>query len=192
MASVALTFTAGPPTVCELNFGPMLTVMGAVIWKLKTKTCWASLCERTVIVATEFCGGCAGGVYTAVRFGSKFDVTFSVPQAGEHSVFATDKVQLTPILCESPDTLAFSVTGVFPASIVRKAGETVTTIPCEIAALADCGAADEDLHAPHHQTVAAQTAARTMRLIVLRRIPQRNSDPAYPLPENSREHRQVM
>jgi hypothetical protein len=173
LVSVALILTAGPPTVWELNFGPMLTVTGAVIWKLKIKTCWASSCERTVIVADEFSGCFTGGVYTALRFGAKFEVTFSVPQSGEQSVFATDNVQLTPILRESPATLALSVTGKFPASIVLKAGETVTTIPCAIAALADCGAAaDEDLHAPHHPTAATQTAAKTKRLIELRRVPQ--------------------
>jgi len=57
--------------------------------------CRLSLNERTVIVACWLRGALDGGVYTAENLGS-LEEGVSVPQAGEQSVFATDKVHLTP------------------------------------------------------------------------------------------------
>ena len=53
----------------------------------------------------------------------------SVPQAGEHPVFATDKIQTTPWLPDAPDTDAVKVTGAPPISMVAKLPLTLTAIP---------------------------------------------------------------
>lgn len=86
-------------------------------------------------------------------------VPLSVPQAGEHEVFATDKFQLTPWLPEVPETVALTVTGAPPIAMVAKLPLTLTTIPeGEVEA-------DEEPHPAHQKKIERHSSAERERFI---------------------------
>jgi hypothetical protein len=86
-------------------------------------------------------------------------VPLSVPQAGEHEVFATDKFQLTPWLPEAPETDAVKVTGAPPIAMVAKLPLTWTTIP------EGDVEADEELHPEHQKKIERHSSATRERFI---------------------------
>jgi len=104
--TLAFTCTAGPDANCVVNALVIITETGAVISKSNTNVWLESVVDVAVSVAEAFNGGCEGGVYIVLVVAAV--PLLSVPHAGAHGTFATDKAQVTGMF-------EVSVTGPVPA-----------------------------------------------------------------------------